>query len=150
MEDYFDEKFKELKDEFLTPMKESLLNLKEQVVQNSKDIAENRALINNMKTNEHGNDPKILAREVALQIKLLHRVCITGCANEKQAKETLVKILGSENGIKWISEKKRRNQDDSKKEHGKIFIADLTAEKSKNCSKQNMSTSKRTRVLKQV
>ena len=112
MEDYFDEKFKELKDEFLTPMKESLLNLKEQVVQNSKDIAENRALINNMKTNEHGNDPKILAREVALQIKLLHRVCITGCANEKQAKETLVKILGSENGIKWISEKKRRNQDD--------------------------------------
>ena len=32
MEDYFDEKFKELKDEFLTPMKGSLLNLKEQVV----------------------------------------------------------------------------------------------------------------------
>ena len=114
MEELLEEKLKELKDEFLSPIKKGLANLRQIVDKNTEDIAQCKAAIELIKTNktdaENHFEPQNIAKEISWQLKIVNRVCITKAKEEKEVRDTLKFILGTEEGIIWISEKKKTDQ----------------------------------------
>ena len=134
MEEVLEEKLKELKDEFLAPIKEGLANLRQIVDKNTEDIAQCKAAIELIKANktvvESNFEPQNIAKEISWQLKIVNRVCITNAKEEKEVRDTLKSILGTEDGIIWISEKKKRTKGGEGTSDGlpKTFMAELTPE----------------------
>ena len=72
-------------------------------------------------------DTSSLSREISWQIKLLNRVCVTKADLEKQVRDLIGDILGSMEGVLWVTEKKKKNRNNGIGLKP-IFMVELTFE----------------------